>query len=187
MSKKIVNEYEIQLGPVDPLGLKWVENLIRFIKMGAEVKKDSMVKVSFPHYAWLTISTDEVLKSEPGVQVHRVNETFTKEQLEEMTWQEFRAQCEYKGVRGRDRAQMTRAYLTVTGQDPDAISKNKVVPKGGFVEEASEGAVENPTKTKGKRQQKKQEHSPEKPSSEESLDASGEKDSSTVENIQEKE
>ena len=183
MTKKIINEiineYEIQLGPVDPLGLKWIENLIRFIKMGAEVKKDSMVKVSFPHYAWLTISTDEVLKSEPGVQVHRVNETFTKEQLEEMTWQEFRAQCEYKGVRGRDRSVMLRSYLLATGQDPDAISKNKVVPKGGFVEEDSTASVEAPPKTKGKRQQKKEEGS----SPEKSLDASGEKGCTAGENI----
>ena len=142
VENNIVNEYEIQLGPVDHLGHKWAENLIKYTKLGAEVKKGSLIKATFPHHVWLTISTSEVLKNEPGVQVFRINETFTKEQLEVMEWSDFRDACQSKKIRGRKRDDMMRAYLKVTGQDPDAISKNKLVPKGGFVEEASEESVE---------------------------------------------
>ena len=137
VEKNIVNEYEIQLGPVDHLGHKWAENLIKYTKLGAEVKKGSLIKATFPHHVWLTISTSEVLKNEPGVQVFRINETFTKEQLEVMEWSEFRDAVAQKRIRGRKRDDMMRAYLKATGQDPDAISKNKLVPKGGFVEEES--------------------------------------------------
>ena len=137
VENNIVNEYEIQLGPVDHLGHKWAENLIKYTKLGAEVKKGSLIKATFPHHVWLTISTSEVLKNEPGVQVFRINETFTKEQLELMDWDEFRSAVAQKRIRGRKRDDMMRAYLKVTGQDPDAISKNKLVPKGGFVEEES--------------------------------------------------
>ena len=135
VENNIVNEYEIQLGPVDHLGHKWAENLIKYTKLGAEVKKGSLIKATFPHHVWLTISTSEVLKNEPGVQVFRINETFTKEQLELMDWDEFRSAVAQKRIRGRKRDDIMRAYLKATGQDPDAISKNKLVPKGGFVEE----------------------------------------------------
>ena len=160
VENNIVNEYEIQLGPVDHLGHKWAENLIKYTKLGAEVKKGSLIKATFPHHVWLTISTSEVLKNEPGVQVFRINETFTKEQLELMDWDEFRSAVAQKRIRGRKRDDMMRAYLKATGQDPDAISKNKLVPKGGFVEE--EEAAEVVTK-----EEKQETTSPEESSTEE--------------------
>lgn len=162
VENNIVNEYEIQLGPVDHLGHKWAENLIKYTKLGAEVKKGSLIKATFPHHVWLTISTSEVLKNEPGVQVFRINETFTKEQLELMDWDEFRSAVAQKRIRGRKRDDMMRAYLKATGQDPDAISKNKLVPKGGFVEEASEEVVEVVTE-----EEKQETTSPEESSTEE--------------------
>ena len=160
VENNIVNEYEIQLGPVDHLGHKWAENLIKYTKLGAEVKKGSLIKATFPHHVWLTISTSEVLKNEPGVQVFRINETFTKEQLEVMEWLEFRDAVAQKRIRGRKRDDMMRAYLKATGQDPDAISKNKLVPKGGFVEE--EEAAEVVTE-----EEKQETTSPEESSTEE--------------------
>lgn len=153
VENKIINEYEVQLGPVDHLGHKWVMNLIRYIRMGAEVKEGTIIKATFPHYAWLTVSTEDILKNEPGVQVHCVSETYTKKQLEEMTWQEFRVVVGKKKIKGRDRRLMLREYLKVTGQldnappveekeaeqDADAASKDKHIPEGG-TEEVSEEA-----------------------------------------------
>ena len=165
VENNIVNEYEIQLGPVDHLGHKWAENLIKYTKLGAEVKKGSLIKATFPHHVWLTISTSEVLKNEPGVQVFRINETFTKEQLELMDWDEFRSAVAQKRIRGRKRDDMMRAYLKATGQDPDAISKNKLVPKGGFVEEeSSEDVSVSGEKTE---EEKQETTSPEESSTEE--------------------
>jgi len=46
-------------------------------------------------------------------------------------------------IRGRDRAIMTRQYLAATGQDANAISKEKLVPKGGLVEEEKESSTES--------------------------------------------
>jgi len=165
VENNIVNEYEIQLGPVDHLGHKWAENLIKYTKLGAEVKKGSLIKATFPHHVWLTISTSEVLKNEPGVQVFRINETFTKEQLELMDWDEFRSAVAQKRIRGRKRDDMMRAYLKATGQDPDAISKNKLVPKGGFVEEESSEDVSVSGETT--EEEKQETTSPEESSTEE--------------------
>jgi len=131
----IVNKYEIQLGPVDVLGIKWLENLIRFIKMGAEVKEGHTPKAKFPHHAWLTIETSELLRNEPGVQVFMIDEVYTREQLDAMEFPELREAVKSRGVKGRDRQLMTRQYLAATGQDANAISKEKLVPKGGLVEE----------------------------------------------------
>lgn len=165
VENNIVNEYEIQLGPVDHLGHKWAENLIKYTKLGAEVKKGSLIKATFPHHVWLTISTSEVLKNEPGVQVFRINETFTKEQLELMDWETFRESVAQKRIRGRKRDDMMRAYLKATGQDPDAISKNKLVPKGGFVEEESSEDVSVSGETT--EEEKQETTSPEESSTEE--------------------
>lgn len=134
VENNIVNEYEIQLGPVDHLGHKWAENLIKYTKLGAEVKKGSLIKATFPHHVWLTISTSEVLKNEPGVQVFRINETFTKEQLELMEWSEFRDACKAKKLRGRDRAQMLRAYLKVTNQ-LEVVEPSPSLPDTQAIEE----------------------------------------------------
>lgn len=131
----IVNKYEIQLGPVDVLGIKWLENLIHFIKMGAEVKEGHTPKAKFPHHAWLTIETSELLRNEPGVQVFMIDEVYTREQLDAMEFPELREAVKSRGVKGRDRQLMTRQYLAATGQDANAISKEKLVPKGGLVEE----------------------------------------------------
>jgi len=131
----IVNKYEIQLGPVDVLGIKWLDNLIRFIKMGAEVKEGHTPKAKFPHHAWLTIETSELLRNEPGVQVFKIDEVYTREQLDAMEFPELREAVKSRGVKGRDRQLMTRQYLAATGQDANAISKEKLVPKGGLVEE----------------------------------------------------
>ena len=133
----IVNKYEIQLGPVDVLGIKWLENLIRFIKMGAEVKEGHTPKAKFPHHAWLTIETSELLRNEPGVQVFKIDEVYTREQLDAMEFPAFRDAVKSRQIRGRDRAIMTRQYLAATGQDANAISKEKLVPKGGLVGEES--------------------------------------------------
>jgi len=133
----IVNKYEIQLGPVDVLGIKWLDNLIRFIKMGAEVKEGHTPKAKFPHHAWLTIETSELLRNEPGVQVFMIDEVYTREQLDAMEFPAFRDAVKSRQIRGRDRAIMTRQYLAATGQDANAISKEKLVPKGGLVEEES--------------------------------------------------
>lgn len=138
----IVNKYEIQLGPVDVLGIKWIENLIRFIKMGAEVKEGHTPKAKFPHHAWLTIETSELLRDEPGVQVFKIDEVYTREQLDAMEFPAFRDAVKSRQIRGRDRAIMTRQYLAATGQDANAISKEKLIPKGGLVEE--ETSTEDP-------------------------------------------
>ena len=72
----------------------------------------------------------------------------------------FRSAVAQKRIRGRKRDDMMRAYLKATGQDPDAISKNKLVPKGGFVEE--EEAAEVVTE-----EEKQETTSPEESSTEE--------------------
>lgn len=131
----IVNKYEIQLGPVDTLGVKWLSNLIRFIKMGADVKEGHHPSLKFPQHAWLTIETSELLRNEPGVQVFKIDEVYTREQLDAMEFPELREAVKSRGVKGRDRTIMTRQYLKATGQDAEAISKDKLIPKGGLVEE----------------------------------------------------
>lgn len=142
----IVNKYEIQLGPVDILGIQWLDNLIRFIKMGAEVKEGHHPSLKFPQHAWLTLETSELLRNQPGVQVFKIDEVYTREQLDAMEFLEFREAVKSRSVRGRDRTIMTRQYLKATGQDAESISKDKLIPKGGLVEEESPSTEESESK-----------------------------------------
>jgi hypothetical protein len=79
-----------------------------------------------------------LLRNEPGVQVFKIDEVYTREQLDAMEFPAFRDAVKSRQIRGRDRAIMTRQYLAATGQDANAISKEKLVPKGGLVEEEQE-------------------------------------------------
>jgi len=153
----IVNKYEIQLGPVDILGIQWLDNLIRFIKMGAEVKEGHRPSLKFPQHAWLTIETSELLRNEPGVQVFKIDEVYTREQLDAMEFLEFREAVKGRNVRGRDRTIMTRQYLKATGQDAEAISKDKLIPKGGLVEEEQESPSPEDSESKVEENSKEKE------------------------------
>mgnify|MGYP007090577651 FL=1 len=77
----------------------------------------------------------------------------------------FRSAVAQKRIRGRKRDDMMRAYLKATGQDPDAISKNKLVPKGGFVEDESSEDVSVSGETT--EEEKQETTSPEESSTEE--------------------
>jgi len=112
-----MNKYEIQLTSLDRLGVGFVEDVIKLTKQGAEVKEGTAIVCSFPHKAWFTLETEELLETKPGMKVFPVSITYTRPQLEAMEWDEFRAAVNKVGVRGRHRDTMTVQYLKETGQE----------------------------------------------------------------------
>lgn len=155
----VVNKYEIHLGPVDALGIKYLQNLIRFIKLGAEIKEGTAPTCSFPHRAWLTFETNKILEDEPGVKVYVLSETFTRSQLEAMEWEDFKTACRKKGLRGRDKSVMLTQYLKATGQDWQTLPDKTEAPVVEEKEEeklvevvAKEVRVSKPRKSKAEKE-----------------------------------
>lgn len=112
-----MNKYEIQLTSLDRLGVGFVEDVIKLTKQGAEVKDGTTIVASFPHKAWFTLETEELLETKPGMRVFPISVIYTRPQLDDMDWDTFRSVVNKVGVRGRHRDTMTVQYLRDTGQD----------------------------------------------------------------------
>ena len=81
-----MNKYEIQLTSLDRLGVGFVEDVIKLTKQGAEVKDGTVITAIFPHKAWFTLETEELLETKPGMRVFPVSVTYTRPQLDDMDW-----------------------------------------------------------------------------------------------------
>lgn len=143
---KTKNKYEVQLGPVDTLGVKFLENLIKYVQLGGTVKEGTAPRASFPQSASLIIESSDKLEDEPGVMVFTLDEVHTRKELEEMEWVAFKKAARSKGITGRDRQLMQRQYLQATGQSTDIPEEKKSVAQSTV-----EPQVEGP---QGKQQDK---------------------------------
>ncbi|MCY1464490.1 hypothetical protein D9M71_825180 [compost metagenome] len=73
--------------------------------------------MSYPHSAWFDFKTDELLEDKPGFRFQIVQELFTKEQLDDMEWDELKRTVKKKyGISGRDRNLLITQYLKASGQ-----------------------------------------------------------------------
>lgn len=107
-------KYEIELSGIHQDGLKFLQDLAKFSKMQAEPTKLTLWRNRFPHRAFLYLETEEVLKDEHGVKVNRMDAPYTKAELEEMGWAEFKTMLrEEHGITGRDRNVLINKYLAL--------------------------------------------------------------------------
>lgn len=129
--------YEIHVTSKDHIGMNFLENIIDLANKGATQKEGTIPMMRFPFNAKMVIETDEEPKASPHMRVFNMSEgareikiiqessaaavgisfdldkdtKLTKEQIEALDWNEFKAICKEAGFGGRDRAQMTKKLM----------------------------------------------------------------------------
>lgn len=106
-------EFVIRTG--DPVA--FMDEVIRLAKQGAVRKENTFPRLKgFPITATMVMEVKGAgeSKSTPqsqAVPVKLSEQVYSKEELEEMEWEDFRALVGAHGIKGRDRALMTKKYL----------------------------------------------------------------------------
>lgn len=112
-----MNEYKVLVTGNDSIGYNFMKNVVELASMGATLEEGKVPTMRFPFSAWMHLKTDELMESKPGFQFQIMQENFTKEQLDQLEWAEFKAVVKKKhGIGGRDRQVMTSQYLKASGQ-----------------------------------------------------------------------
>jgi len=112
-----MNEYKVLVTGNDSLGYSFIKNIVDLANKGAVLEDNKVPGLRFPHQAWMYLKTTELMENKPGFQFQVMQELFTKEQLDDMEWAEFKAVLKKKySIGGRDRTVMTQQYLKASGQ-----------------------------------------------------------------------
>lgn len=95
--------------------IKFVETILELGSIGAKIAEKTVPKMIVPFQAELILEiTDpsKALKSHPNLIAFPVEyDIYTKTELEEMIWDDFREAVATRGVKGRDRQKMLEMYL----------------------------------------------------------------------------
>ena len=111
------NKYIVYVTGADSIGYSFMQNVIEMAAKGAVLQEGKVPRLNYPHSAWFTLSTDEMLEDKPGFRYQVVQEAFSKEQLDDMDWETLKATVKKKyGISGRDRQIITLQYLKASGQ-----------------------------------------------------------------------
>lgn len=112
-----MNEYKVLVTGSDSIGYSFMKNIVELANMGATLEDGKVPSLRFPQSAWMYLQTAELMENKPGFQFQIMQENFTKEQLDELEWSEFKAVVKKKyGITGRDRTLLTNQYLKASGQ-----------------------------------------------------------------------
>lgn len=112
-----MNEYKVLVTGSDSIGYSFMKNVVELANMGAVIEDNKVPALRFPHSCWMYLQTKELMENKPGFQFQIMQEIFTKEQLDDMEWSEFKAVVKKKyGITGRDRTLLTNQYLKASGQ-----------------------------------------------------------------------
>lgn len=125
------NKYIVLVtGTKDSLGFDFMRNVVALANKGAVLQEGKVPFMRFPHQAFMYFETDELMENTPGFQFQRIQELYTKDQLDAMSWDDFKHVLKRDvNVTGRNRDLMTRQYLKAVGQesseDSDEDNKEK--------------------------------------------------------------
>lgn len=108
-----MSKYNIELFGTSVVGIEFIKNLAKYSKLGAEIIEGKPLRNKFPHKAYLYIETETLLESETGVNVIRLDSPYTKQELLDMEWDDFREIVREHGVTGRSRDVMIHKYLSI--------------------------------------------------------------------------
>lgn len=115
----MANKYLVLVtGTKDSLGFDFMKNVVSLANKGAVLQEGKVPFMRFPHQAFMYFETDELMENSPGFQFQRIQELYTKDQLEAMEWDDFKMVLKRDfGITGRNRQLMTREYLKAAGQE----------------------------------------------------------------------
>lgn len=105
--------YQVIVSGSHPLGHDFIKDIVSLVKSGAELDTSGLFanNTSFPPRCYMTLQTENVKESTASVKYNLVSGGYTKEELEEMKWDDLKAVCKEVGVTGRDRELIITAYL----------------------------------------------------------------------------
>lgn len=146
-----MNTYKITVKGTDILGVRWLHNIVKLANMGAKIEERFHIKTTFPHEVTMILETENELRLETdmkeGIVVYPVMVAKTKEEMDEMHWDDFKRECRTWGIAGRQRDTMLNLYLRATDQEKgvkkvEASSKKPKQPKKHTKKEEKEEVVE---------------------------------------------
>lgn len=112
-----MNQYLVLVTGSDTLGYAFMKNVVSLAQKGATLKEDKVPAMRFPHSCWMILDTEDLMEDKPGFQFQVIQEKFTKEQLDDMDWEELKRTVKKKyGISGRDRNLLVTQYLKASGQ-----------------------------------------------------------------------
>ena len=119
------NKYIVLVtGTKDSLGFDFMKNVVALANKGAVLQEGKVPFMRFPHQAFMYFETEELMENTPGFQFQRIQELYTKEQLDAMSWDEFKHVLKRDvNVTGRNRDLMVRQYLKAVGQESSEDSE----------------------------------------------------------------
>lgn len=106
-------KYQVIVTGSHPLGFDFLENVVSVVKQGAELDNTGRFAhiTSFPPRAYMLLDSEIVRESTASIKYNLVSGGYTKEELEEMKWEDLKAVCKEVGITGRDRELIITAYL----------------------------------------------------------------------------
>lgn len=114
-----MNHYLVYVTGTDGIGYNFIKNVVSLANKGATLKEDKVPSLRFPHSAYMEFSTEEFMKDIPGFRFQIVEENLSRDQLEALEWEDFKKILKKRGIGGRNREQMTREYLKLTGAETE--------------------------------------------------------------------
>lgn len=107
------NKYIVLVtGTKDSLGFDFMKNVVALANKGAVLQEGKVPFMRFPHQAFMYFETEELMENTPGFQFQRIQELYTKEQLDEMEWDLLKMVVKRDtGLTGRNRDLLTKQYL----------------------------------------------------------------------------
>ncbi len=116
-----MNQYLVFVQGNDSIGFNFLQNVVEMANKGAKLQEGKAPTMRFPYSAWMTLETEELMEDRPGIRFQIIVEKFTKEQLDEMEWEDFKRVLKKVGLGGRKRDVMTNQYLKlVAGESVDS-------------------------------------------------------------------
>lgn len=126
------NTFELWVSIVDPL--EFMKVVVELSAKGATILEGSMPRLrGTPLEIKMTVDSDKTKFLDEdiiGVVEIPKNIFYSSDDLEDMTFDEFRVACKYVGIIGRDRNQMMREYTALVHKQKEELSKPTVSKKG---------------------------------------------------------
>lgn len=131
------NTFELWVSIVDPL--EFMQVVVELSAKGATILEGSMPRLrGTPLEIKMTVDSDKTkFLDEDIIGVVEIPKKifYSREDLEDMTFDEFRTACKYVDVIGRDRNQMMREYMALVHKQEEELAK----PSKAKAKEASKG------------------------------------------------
>ena len=126
------NTFELWVSIVDPL--EFMKVVVELSAKGATILEGSMPRLrGTPLEIKMAVdSTKTKFLDEDIIGVVEIPKKifYSGDDLEDMTFDEFRVACKYVGIIGRDRNQMMREYMALVHKQKEELSKPTVSKKG---------------------------------------------------------